>query len=439
MFGWINRSIVSAHGSLVVVLLALLVVLVAVATLESVEEWTRELLGLSEKSEILKFLGVGMGGVLLALQAVIANRRAHAMEGAANAQAKATGEQARANRNTEQGQRQERLKNAIEHLGHESDSVRLGGAYELVHLAQDTREFRQTVLDILCAHIRRTTRQDEYKNSHISRPSEEVQSLLTLLFVEKHMIFQGLRANLQESWLNGANLQRACMQGASLTRVHLQEARLGHACLQGAVLVEACLRAASLPGAWLQGTNLGLAGMQGVDLSDARLEGAVLSGARLQASYLHNAHLQGADLHSAALQGATLSAARLQGAHLAWTYLQGATLGGTRLEGARCGNWSSSMSFAARMRAGVANQSDLSKTVLGGIEQGGVDALVEELLSDDQAVGLRLVLSPHVGKPMSFNLPTDSNAVTGAYTREEAERWTVEYEEAVLTAPPRSC
>ena len=38
-----------------------------------------------------------------------------------------------------------------------SDSVRLGGAYELFHLAQDTEELRQTVLDILYAHIRRTT------------------------------------------------------------------------------------------------------------------------------------------------------------------------------------------------------------------------------------------------------------------------------------------
>ena len=43
----------------------------------------------------------------------------------------------KANKNTEQGQRQERLKNAIEHLGHTSDSVRLGGAYELFHLAEE--------------------------------------------------------------------------------------------------------------------------------------------------------------------------------------------------------------------------------------------------------------------------------------------------------------
>ena len=124
-------------GSLLVVLLA---VFIAVMFSENLC-WISPYLGLSDKNKTLTFLGIGMGGILLALQAVIANRRAKAMEDTAKAQAKATAEQAKANQNTEQGQRQERLKNAIEHLGHASDSVRLGGAYELFHLAQDTERF----------------------------------------------------------------------------------------------------------------------------------------------------------------------------------------------------------------------------------------------------------------------------------------------------------
>ena len=59
-----------------------------------------------------------MGGILFILQVLASHRRAKAMEDAANeqansakAQARATEEQARANENTEQGQRQERLKN----------------------------------------------------------------------------------------------------------------------------------------------------------------------------------------------------------------------------------------------------------------------------------------------------------------------------------------
>ena len=114
------------------------------------------------------------------------------MEDAANAQAEA-------NRTTEWGQRQERFKNAIEHLGHNSDSVRLGGAYELFHLVQDNKDLRQTVMDILCAHIRRTTGERKYREDYPSKPSEEVQSLLTLLFVEEHEAFKAVESICREA------------------------------------------------------------------------------------------------------------------------------------------------------------------------------------------------------------------------------------------------
>ena len=145
-------------ASLIFLLVLLTGLLVSAMFCETCKEWVGGRLGLYTKNRILTFLGIGMGGVLLALQALMSYKRAKAMEDAATAQANAakaqadaTKEQAKANQNTEQGQRQERLKNAIEHLGHDKDSVRLGGAYELFHLAQDTEGLRQTVLDILCA------------------------------------------------------------------------------------------------------------------------------------------------------------------------------------------------------------------------------------------------------------------------------------------------
>ncbi len=70
---------------------------------------------------------------------MIANRRAKAMEESTQAQAdvtrtqaKVTEEQAKANQNTEQGQRQERLKNAIEQLGRVSEKGRLKMGNKLV-------------------------------------------------------------------------------------------------------------------------------------------------------------------------------------------------------------------------------------------------------------------------------------------------------------------
>ncbi|MDE2917025.1 MAG: hypothetical protein OXM00_07335, partial [Paracoccaceae bacterium] len=170
---------------LCILLIVLFSAFVTIMVSETVEKFIGQLLGSTKKNDTLTFLGIGMGGILLALQAVIANRRAKAMENAAR-------EQAKANQNTEKGQRQERLKNAIEHLGHESDSVRLGGAYELFHLAQDTEDLRQTVMDILCAHIRRTTGEAGYQEGKYKwKPSEEIQSLLTLLFVQEHEVFKG--------------------------------------------------------------------------------------------------------------------------------------------------------------------------------------------------------------------------------------------------------
>ncbi len=179
---------------------------VGILFVECVEKYISKLIGLSNKNDALKFLGIGMGGILLALQALMSYKRAKALEDtakaqadAANAQVKATEQQAKANRLTEVGQRQERLKNAIEHLGHEKDSVRMGGAYELFHLAKDTlkdtENLSQTVLDILCAHIRQMTGERKYQETHKWKPSEEIQSLLTLLFVQEHKVFKGCHIN----------------------------------------------------------------------------------------------------------------------------------------------------------------------------------------------------------------------------------------------------
>ena len=409
-------------------LIALLVLafgaFVGVLLSECSEKYISKLLGLCEKNEALKFLGISMGGILIALQALMSYKRAKAMETTAEAQADAAKAQADAVSKTEQGQRQDRLKNAIEHLGHEKDSVRLGGAYELFHLAKDIKELRQTVLDILCAHIRQTTGDDGYRETHKSKPSEEVQSLLTLLFVQEYEVFKGCHINLQGSWLNGANLKEARLAKAILTRAHLQNAWLREAQLQGAYLIEARLQEADLSKAQLQGAYLLMADSREAYLSQARLQGAYLMGASLQA----------ADLAFARLQGATLSSARLQGATLASAGLLGASLDRVRLEGVRSQAWSSLTPFADRIRMSIGKETDLSSVQFGGIEQGGVDSLIEGL-SDDKAMGLRECLRPHIGKPPSHQLPEDSRAITGSYTKEEAEKWIAEYEKAMSEIP----
>ena len=270
------------------------VVFVAVLVFDCVKADILNLLGLEkdEKNEALKFLGIGMGGILLVLQALASHKRAKAMEDAVL--------------KTDQGQQQERMKNAIEHLGNASDSVRLGGAYELFHLAEDTedRGQRQTVLDILCAHIRWTTLERQYRGNsggggggdgyigyrgkYPSDPSEEIQSLLTLLFVQKHKVFTGLDIKLQGSWLNGSDLRRARLDRAELLGAQLDRAELLGAQLHRADLREARLHGADLEGAQLHGAHLRRAQLHGADLREARLHGA-----HLWEAQLHGAHSLG--------------------------------------------------------------------------------------------------------------------------------------------------
>ena len=400
-----------------------LAVFVAVMVSEN-PEWAFELFGESEKFEILKFLGVGMGGVLLALQVWMSHRRAKAMEDAASAQSEATNQHARANQNTEQGQRQERLKNAIEHLGHRSVSVRLGGAYELLHLAQDTEYLRQTVHDILCAHIRETTTEGEYLERHPSEPSTEIQNLLTLLFVRRNEVFRGCEAHLEGSCLKGANLRGARLRGAVLTQAHLQFAILRDARLQGAFLRAARLLAANLCDAQLQGATLHNAKLQGADMKNAGLQGASLGGvdAQLQGATLHNAKLQGADMKNAGLQGASLGGVELQAADLQGVQLQGVKFWTED-------NRASFPTFRELIKESIGRESDLSGgTFEDGVDQEGIDSLVEGL-SDKDATWLREKLAPHIDKPYRRpQLPVGSGAITGTYTEEEAATWIAEYE-----------
>ena len=397
---------------------------VGVLFCECIEIYISKLLGSSNKNETLKFLGISMGGILIALQAQMSYRRAKAMEDTAQAQADAV-------LKTGQGQQQDRLKNAIEHLGHESDSVRLGGAYELFHLAQDTEDLRQTVLDILCAHIRRTTSESEYRGTYKSKPSEEIQSLLTLLFVQEYEVFKGCHINLQGSWLNGADLKEARLWMARLTQAYLQRTDLDRAHLQKANLVKAHLEEASLRKAQLQDADLRFTRLQGATLNKTRLQGANLREAQLQGAFLVETQLQGAFLVDTRLQGAALNRAQLQGAMLhLMVQLQGATLQGTRLQG--IGNVDgSSISFQDRIRGQIDKESDLSEIIFaGGLSQEYVDSLVEGL-SDDQAKRLQSRLRQHIDTPESHELPENSGAITGTYTEEDAEKWIAEYNKAM--------
>ena len=423
---------------IVKLLLSVLVVAtVAVFVSKSVADCLQQLL--SEKYDVLKVIGYCVAGVVSIWLAWAANKRANAIDATAKEQVKAT-------ENTEAGQRQERLKNAIEHLGHGSDSVRMGGAYELFHLAKDTGGLRQTVMDILCAHIRQTTRGKDYQAEHKTKPSEEMQGLLTLLFVQKHDVFENCSINLQGSYLNGATLIQARLKKANLTEVQLQDADIRYARLQGANLYKAKLQKATLIEARLQ-ADLWVAQLQGADLMEAQLQeanlwraqlqGADLSAARLQGAFLREAQLQGAALRQVQLQGANLINAQLQGATLWQAQMQGAVLKHVQIQGVSSheADHFSSAEFESRIKNQTDEFSDLTEIIFaGGLGLKDLDALCEGL-SAEKAQVLRERLIPHVKSEISHELPRDSGAIIGTYNQEEAEQWIAEYNRAMEEVP----
>ena len=238
------------------------------------------------------------------------------------------------------------------------------------------------------------------------KPSEEIQSLLTLLFVHHSEVFKGLQIDLQGSWLNGAYLVKARLKGANLIGAHLQ--------------------GVSLFRAHLQGVNLSYARLQKANLIEVRLQGANLSNAFLQEAYLSNAFLQGANLFEVHLQVTSLFRAHLQGVqsqepdHVSFFPLS---------------QEPDHVSFSRLMERSIGKESNLSGVIFaGGLSQKDVDSFVEDL-PDVQAKKSRERLTPHIGQPESNQLPENSGAITGSYTAEEAEKWIAEYEQAMSEVP----
>jgi len=84
----------------------------------------------------------------------------------------------------------------------------------------------------------------------------------------------------------------------------------------------------------------------------------------------------------------------------------------------------------------IDQEADLSGAIFtGGLSREDVDSLVAGL-SDEEEKKLREKLEPHIDKPVSHELLKNSGAITEPpYTKEEAEEWIAEYNEAMAEVP----
>ena len=137
------------------------------------------------------------------------------------------------------------------------------------------------------------------------------------------------------------------------------------------------------------------------------------------------------NLQESWLNGSNLYEARLEKANLWGAQLHGAFLAGAQLHGASSYPRKWDEPFETVINKRIGKQSDLSGAIYaGGLTQEAVDCMCNGL-SDEAAKKLREGLEAHVGEPEIRDLPENSGADQGSYTKEEADQWIAEYKTAL--------
>ncbi len=229
----------------------------------------------------IQILATVFGGIAILFNVYYGAKRAKALEKNAIA---ATENAIAATKNAdvaEQGQLTERFTKAIEQLGSDNISIRLGGIYALESIAEYSQKgkwserYHWTVMEVLSAFVREKPPLkgglDEKKaedKQQPQKPRTDIQAALTVI---------GRRNPEKDPKNQKLNLSKADIAGADLIGANLQ----------GAILIEANL--------------------QGAFLNEAKLQKAILWGAELQKAILWGAELQGADFLRAKLQEACLT------------------------------------------------------------------------------------------------------------------------------------
>jgi uncharacterized protein YjbI with pentapeptide repeats len=255
--------------------------------------------------EAIKIIATVFGGIAILLNVYYGAKRAKALEKNAIA---ATQNAIAATKNAEvaeQGQITERFTKAIEQLGSDNISIRLGGIYALERIAKDSVRDHWTIMEVLSAFVRENSPLKEdlegKKAEGEQQPQKfrtDIQATLTVIGRRDPEKDKGV-LNLRSTDLRGANLSTAQLQGADFCEAKLQ----------GAYLIKANLKETQLVMANLEGAHIRHANLEKAKFLEANLRGAKLQEANLKEAGFYNANLELAVFEKANLEGADLSEA----------------------------------------------------------------------------------------------------------------------------------
>ncbi|MBT4398942.1 MAG: pentapeptide repeat-containing protein [Bacteroidetes bacterium] len=292
--------------------------------------------GIDDQSgALLKIVLTGFGGLGIFLTFYATMKRANAAEKSAQAQAETAKAQLESSKAHREENQINRFNQAIEQLGHDDASVRMGGIYTLHGIAKESKEneTKEQICSILCSYVRENSKilleevgDPEYgdHNENIESVTVEIQTACDVLFKDdSYTVYEKLKKNLSGAILKGvmlnkchfinvefgkAILNEAELNYAQFCNVSLYDARLYEAKLKGAVFADVDLSEANLANAFLEKANLA-----GNRIIYANLKGAILVGADLRKAVLYASLMQKAEFKDAKLDGANFKLVRLDG------------------------------------------------------------------------------------------------------------------------------
>ena len=219
------------------------------------------------------------------------------------------------------GQITDRFTKAVEQLGNQDPSVRLGGIFSLERIARESERDHPAVMEILSAYVRAHAKDQD--------PSRRPDIRAAMLVIGRRRIERDEDSDGTALHLEGVDLSKLDLTKGNYARISFVGAKFSDATLADTQFDRADLTDSDLDGADLrQATFSGRAKLINASLRHARLFHAVLRGADLSGAVLTGANLWHCDLREADFTGAKLDSSFLLEADFKGAHFQGADISG---------------------------------------------------------------------------------------------------------------
>ena len=193
-----------------------------------------------DKTETLKFIGLGIGGVLAAIGAIALNRRATAQE-----------------KNNDDI----RFQDMMTGLGDQNSTVRVATFYRFYYLASkkiQTDEFRNNIFEMLCSCLRTMSSELPYAPKEKYEYLTESQILFDILFKGKFKSNDPMKLGLAhdkiKTDLRNARFADIDFSDANLSRVDFRKAQFINVNLKDVY----CVKGANFRGATINGKQVSI-------------------------------------------------------------------------------------------------------------------------------------------------------------------------------------